>query len=123
MSNHFVLNDIILDGNKKRLQSGEDVTGVIRFYVKGSSNDEKIKIYLICDSEVKWIESSRTIYHRGGHIYYNNLRLLNLNYPLPKMCKSFRNYRFSNWFDFYISDEMLSEGEHEVPFSFKLPEK
>ena len=81
--------DIVLDGNKKRFQSGEDVTGVIRFSLKGSSIVENIKICLICDTEVKWIESSHII------------------------CD----------IDSYISDEVLSEGKHEVPFSFKLPEK
>ena len=89
MSTHFAFVDIVLDGNKKRFQSGEDVTGVIRFSLKGSSIVEKIKISLISVSEVEWSEISRIIRH----------------------------------FDSYISDEVLSKGEHEVPFSFKLPEK
>ena len=96
MSNHLVINDIILDGNKKRFQSGEDVTGVIRFSLKGSSIVENIKICLNCVSEVKWIESARAIHQRGGHIYHDKTRLVNLGYPLPKKCKSVRNYRSSN---------------------------
>ena len=115
--------DIILDGNKKRFQSGEDVTGVIKFSLKGSSIVENIKICLICVSEVKWIESPRALGHRGGHVYHEKTRLVNLDYPLPKKCMSVRNYRSSNWFDSCILDEVLSEGEHEIPFNFKLPEK
>ena len=134
MSTHFAFVDIVLDGNKKRLQSGEDVTGVIRFSLKGSSIVENIKICLICVSEVKWIEYPDIHYPltpwlhdsidlRGGHVYNQKNRLVTIEYPLPKKCKSILHYRSSNWFNSYISDEVLSEGEHEVPFSFKLPEK
>ena len=123
MTTHFVLNDIILDGNKERFQSGEDVTGVIRFSLKGSSIVENIKICLICDSEVEWTEYPGTRYLIGGHVYHEKNRLVNLNYPLPKKCKFIRHYRSSNWFNSYILDKVLSEGKHEVPFSFKLPKK
>ena len=115
--------DIILDDNKKLFQSGENVTGVIKFSLKGSSIIENIKICLICVSEVKWIEYPNAPYLRGGHVYHEKNRLVSIGYPLPKKCKSIRHYRSSKWFDSYILDEVLSEGEHEVPFSFKLPEK
>ena len=122
--------DIVLDGNKKRFQSGEDVTGVIRFSLKGSSIVENIKICLICVEEVEWLEYPNTPYiggyehfTYGGHVYHEKNRLVIFGYPLPKKCKSIRHYRSFNWFDSYVSDEVLSEGEYEVPFSFKLPEK
>ena len=103
MSTHFAFVDIVLDGNKKRFQSGEDVTGVIRFSLKGSSIVENIKICLICVQEVEWLEYPNTHYMGGygaftygGHVSHEKTRLLNLNYPLPKKCKFIRHYRSSN---------------------------
>ena len=87
--------DIVLDENKKRFQSGEDVTGVVRFSLKGKIV-ENIKISLICVSEVKWTENPGTHYHRGGHVYHNKTRLVKLDYPLPKKCKSVLHYRSFN---------------------------
>ena len=101
MSTHLAIVDIVLDGNKKRFKSGEDVTGVIRFSLKGSSIVENIKIYLICDSEVKWIEFPDIEYPlvpylQGGHVYHEKNRLVSIGYPLPKKCKYIRHYRSFN---------------------------
>jgi hypothetical protein len=105
MALHIQLRDIVFNGDKNRYQSGEEVSGVIKFALKGSAIVANIKISLICVSEVKWIETPGTHYHNAGYIYHDKLRLINVGYTLPKKY------------------ECLSEGEHEVPFSFKLPEK
>ncbi len=88
---NFAFLDIVLDGNKTRYKSGDDVSGVIRFELKGSAIVANIKIAMICVSEVKWTENPGTRYHRAGHLYHDKTRLVNLGYNLPKKCMSFES--------------------------------
>ena len=85
---HFAFVDIVLDKDKSIYQSGEEVSGLIKFALKGSAIVANIKILLVCESEVRWIENPGTRYHRGGHVYHEKMRLVNQSYTLPKKCKS-----------------------------------
>jgi len=84
---------------------GDEVKGVLRLGLKEQSVLKKFKISLNGLAEVKWIERTGTQFHKDGYVYQDTLELINLDYSLP------------NQF------EELSAGEHEVPFSFKLPDK
>ena len=83
---HFEFVEIVLDGNKSRYQAGEDVFGVIKFALKGSAVVDRIKICLICVSEVKVLVISNTNC-MGSYVYNDKKRLMHQSFALPKMCK------------------------------------
>ena len=85
---HFAFLDIVLDGDKTRFQSGEKVSGVVRFVLKGSAIVATIKICLICVSEVEWTETPGTHYHMAGHVFHEKMRMVNQSYAMPKKCKT-----------------------------------
>ena len=87
MATQFEFVDIGLSNDQSRYESGDEVKGTVRLSLKGQFIVSNVKIQLVGEAEVKWVENPGTRYHRAGHLYRDKMRLVKLTYPLPKQCE------------------------------------